>query len=215
MHQILLPLSAKYLNERNFGALNDLYQKSSITLFIVSGFIFLLIVLNINELYRIIPEEFSGGLFVVFIISITKLYDAILGSNNAILFNSDYYRMVLVMGVILVVLLVLLNMVFIPKFGINGSAIATFLAIFVYNTIKLIFVYRKFKIVAFTSNTLKIGALILANVLMFYFWEFPFNPFINIALKSTLIAVLYVFVIYRYNFSEDISAIIKRYLRLK
>jgi O-antigen/teichoic acid export membrane protein len=215
MHQILLPLSAKYLNERNFGALNDLYQKSSITLFIVSGFIFLLIVLNINELYRIIPEEFSGGLFVVFIISITKLYDAILGSNNAILFNSDYYRMVLVMGVILVVLLVLLNMVFIPKFGINGSAIATFLAIFVYNTIKLIFVYRKFKIVAFTSNTLKIGALILANVLMFYFWEFPFNPFINIVLKSTLIAVLYVFVIYRYNFSEDISAIIKRYLRLK
>ncbi|SFZ91706.1 Membrane protein involved in the export of O-antigen and teichoic acid [Flaviramulus basaltis] len=215
MHQILLPLSAKYLNEKNRVALEDLYKKSSLNLFIISGFIFLLIVLNINELYHIIPEEFSGGLFVVFIISISKLYDAVLGSNNAILFNSDYYRMVLVFGVILVILMVILNIVFIPMFGINGAAIATFLAIFVYNTIKLFFVYKKFKIFPFSVYTLKIGGLILISILLFYFWEFPFNPFINIALKSILITVLYAFVVYRFNFSEDITLLIKRYLKLK
>lgn len=215
MHQILLPLSAKYLNDKDFGSLEDLYKKSSLTLFVVSGFIFLFIILNIKQLYLIIPKEFSNGLFVVFIISLSKLYDTALGSNNAILFNSDYYRMVLIMGVVLVILMVFFNIVFIPMYGINGSAIATFLAVFIYNTIKLYFVYIKFKIKPFTINTLKICALIVVSTLLFYFWEFPFNPFINIALKSVLIAGLYIFVIYRFNFSEDITMLIKRYLRLK
>jgi O-antigen/teichoic acid export membrane protein len=212
MHQILLPLSAKYLNEKDFDALEDLYKRSSLNLFIISGFIFLLIVLNINQLYHIIPEEFSGGLLVVFMISAIKLYDNALGSNNAILFNSDYYRIVLVLGVILVVLMILLNILFIPIYGINGAGIATFIAVFIYNTIKLIFVYRKFKMYPFTRYTFKIGLLLVASVLLFYFWEFPFNPILNIALKSALVSILYLVVIYKYNFSEDISLVMKKYL---
>lgn len=215
MHQILMPLSAKYLNEKDFDALEDLYKKSSLNLFIVGGFIFLLIVLNINQLYHIIPEEFSGGLLVVFMISFTKLYDNALGSNNAILFNSDYYRIVLVLGVLLVILMILLNIVFIPMLGINGAGIATFLAVFIYNSIKLYFVYKKFKMVPFTATTLKIGVVLLISVLLFYFWEFPFHPIINIGLKSILIAMLYVFLVYRFNFSEDISLLLKKYLKLK
>lgn len=215
MHQILLPLSAKYLNERDFDALEDLYKKSSLNLFIVGGFIFLLIVLNINQLYYIIPKEFSVGLFVVFMISFTKLYDNALGSNNAILFNSDYYRMVLVLGVFLVVIMISLNIIFIPLFGINGAGIATFIAVFTYNSIKLFFVYKKFKMFPFTNVTLRIVLLLVVSVLLFYFWEFPFHPIINIGLKSLLITVLYSFIIYRFNFSEDISLLIKKYLKLK
>jgi len=215
MHQILLPLSAKYLNEQDFDALENLYKRSSLNLFIVGGFIFLLIVLNINQLYYIIPEEFSGGLLVVFMISIAKLYDNALGSNNAILFNSDYYRVVLVLGVFLVILMILLNIIFIPILGINGAGIATFLAIFTYNSIKLFFVYKKFKMFPFTKSTLRIGMLLLVSVLLFYFWEFPFHPIINIGLKSLLITAIYVFVVYRFDFSEDISILIKKYLKLK
>ena len=215
MHQILLPLSAKYLNERDFEALDDLYKRSSLNLFIVGGFIFLLIVLNINQLYLIIPEEFSVGLFVVFIISIAKLYDSLLGSNNAILFNSDYYRIVLVLGIILVILMVLLNIVFIPLLGINGAALATFLAVFFYNSIKLFFVYKKFKILPFTANTFKIGCFIFLGVVAFYFWDFPFHPIINIGLKSLLIGLVYLFFVYAFNFSEDISALINKLLKRK
>ena len=215
MHQILLPLSAKFLNDKNFDALEDLYKRSSLNLFIVGGFIFLLIVLNINQLYLIIPEEFSVGILVVFMISITKLYDNALGSNNAILFNSDYYRIVLVLGLFLVVLMVVLNIFFIPAFGINGAGIATFIAIFAYNTIKLFFVYKTFKMFPFTRFTLRIALLILVCVFLFYFWEFPFHPIVNITFKSMLIAALYGFVVYKFDFSEDISQVINKYLKLK
>jgi O-antigen/teichoic acid export membrane protein len=129
MHQIMMPLTAQYLNSKDYDALKDLYKRSSLNLLVVSGFIFLLIILNINQLYLILPKDFTGGLMVVVIISIAKLYDNALGNNNAILFNSDYYKMVLVFGVLLTVAAILFNLVFIPKYGINGSAIATFLAI--------------------------------------------------------------------------------------
>ena len=214
MHQLLMPITAKLLNEHDYGALEDLYKRSSLNLFIVGGFIFLLIVLNINQLYLIIPEEFKVGLYVVFMISVVKLYDSLLGSNNAILFNSDYYRMVLVLGVVLVIVMVVFNILFIPVFGINGAGLATFLAVFLYNSIKLYFVYSKFNILPFSAKTLQIGLFIAACVMLFYFWEFPLHPILNIALKSILITALYGFVVFKFKFSDDISELLKKYLKL-
>ncbi|WP_027126926.1 polysaccharide biosynthesis C-terminal domain-containing protein [Gelidibacter mesophilus] len=215
MQQILQPLTAQYLNEKNKVALEDLYVRSSQTLFIIGGLIFLLIVLNINALYDTIPPQFSGGLMVVFLISMAKLYDCLMGCNNVVLFNSDYYRMVLLFGVILTLLTIGLNMIFIPLYGINGSAFATFLAVCIYNTIKIYFVKQKFDMMPFTVNTLKVTLLIIAMVGLFYFWEFPFHPLMNIALKSMLITLMYVILIYWMNVSDDISGMIRKYLRVK
>lgn len=215
MHQIMMPLTAKYLNENDTLALEDLYKRSSMTLLVISGFIFLLIILNINELYRILPEEFTGGLFVVLIVSLAKLYDNSLGNNNAILFNSDYYRMVLFFGVLLAIMAIVLNVIFIPVYGIEGSAFATFLAIFVYNTIKIIFVKQKFNMQPFTLASLKIVLTLIALILVFYFWEFQFHPIINISLKSIIVGLMYFSLVYKLNVSEDISSQIKKYLKLK
>ncbi|GFZ84617.1 polysaccharide biosynthesis protein [Aquaticitalea lipolytica] len=215
MQQILQPLTAQYLNDNNKVALKDLYVRSSQTLFVIGGFIFLIIVLNINQLYELIPEEFSGGLIVVFLVGVAKLYDCLMGCNNVVLFNSDYYRVVLLFGVLLTILTVFLNMLFIPMFGINGSAFATFLAISIYNTIKIYFVKKKFNMMPFTIDTGKVCVLIIVSIVLFYFWEFPFHPIVNIALKTMLVTLLYVLVILKLNVSEDISLVIKKYLRLK
>jgi len=215
MQQILQPLTAQYLNAKNKVALEDLYVRSSQTLFIIGGLIFLLIVLNINSLYETIPPQFSGGLIVVFLVSMAKLYDCLMGCNNVVLFNSDYYRVVLLFGVILTILTVVLNMIFIPRFGINGSAFATVLAVSVYNTIKIYFVKRKFDMMPFTIDTGKVTLVIIALVGVFYFWDFPFHPLVNIALKSALITLAYVFIIFKMNVSDDITMMLKKYLRLK
>ncbi|WP_417875656.1 polysaccharide biosynthesis C-terminal domain-containing protein [Winogradskyella sediminis] len=214
MHQIMLPLTAKYLNEKDYASLEDLYKRSSLTLLVVSGFIILLIILNINQLYNLLPEEFTGGLFTVLIVSMAKLYDNSLGNNNAILFNSDYYRMVLLFGVLLAVMAIVLNAIFIPVFGIEGSAFATFLAVCIYNTIKIIFVKRKFNMLPFSKASLKIILTLIVLSITFYFWDFPFLPMVNIAIKSVVIGLIYAVVIYKLNVSEDISNQIKKYLKL-
>jgi nicotinamide riboside transporter PnuC len=81
--------------------------------------------------------------------------------------------------------------------------------------IKIIFVKQKFNMLPFTDSTLKIGLIILISILVFYFWEFHFHPILNIALKSIIMGLLYTIAIYRMNISEDISGIIKKYLKLK
>jgi len=214
MYQIVNPLTAKLLNEKNKVDLKILYQKSSLTLFIISGFIFLIIILNINELYKLINENYVDGLIVVFIIGLTKLLDSLLGNNNAILFNSDYYRMVLILGVFLAVLTVVLNMVFIPLYGINGAAFATFIAILIYNISKIVFVYYKFNMLPFSANTVKVILLLLVSLGVFYFWDFPFHPIINITFKSTLISISYGSLVYGFNLSDDISVLLNRIFRI-
>ncbi|MBT8377270.1 MAG: polysaccharide biosynthesis C-terminal domain-containing protein [Bacteroidia bacterium] len=214
MHQIMMPLTAIYLNDKNSVALKDLYIRSSLNLLIISGFIFLCIVLNINELYKILPVQFESGLYVVLIISLAKLYDNILGNNNAILFNSDYYRVIIYFGVLLALLTIAFNVVMIPKYGINGAAIATFLAIAIYNTLKVLYVKAKFKMQPINAKTLKVLFLIFLLGGLFYFWDFTFHPLLNIGLKTGLLTLIYLVVIFKLNISEDINNQLQKYLKL-
>ncbi|WP_054851120.1 polysaccharide biosynthesis C-terminal domain-containing protein [Olleya sp. ITB9] len=212
MHLITHPITAKLLNDKDKIGLNILYQKSSINLFIISGFIFLCIIININQLYLLIPDNYSEGFMVVLIIGLAKLSDSLTGNNNAILFNSDYYRMVLVFGVMLAILTVLLNYMFIPSFGLNGAAYASGIIIVLYNMVKLLFVYSKFKIQPFTISTLKTLVLIVVFGVALYFWEFSFNPILNIVLKTIILITAYGVSVYKFNLSEDISVIVKRFI---
>jgi len=211
LHQIISPVTAKLLNEKNYVELKELYQKSSLNLFIISGFIYLIIILNIHQLYLLIPEKFSGGLVIVFLIGISKLTDNLLGNNNAILFNSDYYRMVLLLGVFLVITTITLNIIFIPKYGITGSAFATFISVLAYNISKVLFVKYAFKITPFTLGSLKTLILILFCFVLFYYWDFPFHPIINIGLKSLLFSIIYGIIVYAFNFSDDVSSLLNRF----
>ena len=213
MHQITYPLTAEILNKKDQPALKSLYQKSSLTLFIASGILFVLIITNLNELFLVLPEEYRGGFIIVFLIGLTKVYDSLLGNNNAILYNSDYYRTLLGMGILLAVLVVLLNIWLIPTLGLNGAALATFIAIVIYNTIKLVYVKSKFNILPFTLETVKVFGLLLVLGSVFFFVTLPFHPIVNILLKSALTVILYLALLYRFKISEDVYGMLSRFLK--
>lgn len=213
MHQIVHPLTANMLNEKDKKGLEDLYKRSSLSLLVISAIIFILIIVNLNQLYALIPEEYQISTAIVLLISLVKLYDNMLGNNNSILFNSDYYRLVLGVGVVLAIIAFVFNMIFIPKFGIMGAAIATFLAFFIYNTSKIYIVIKKFKMHPFT---LKTGYILLFTGILtagFYYWEFPFHPIINILLKSLLVSLVYIGIAYKFNFSQDVNLLISKYTK--
>lgn len=208
MHQITYPITAKLMSENKHDELNDLYKKTSITLQIVGGLIFLGILVNINQLYLLLPKEYSGGIFVVFTIGLSKYFDLILGNNNAIIFNSKYYRTVLFLGVLLVTLTIILNMIFIPLYGLKGTAFATLISITLYSLSKLLFVVKKMRLFPFTQKTSVAFGILIVCFLGFYFWDFPFHPIINIALKSMLVTIVYLFASYKFKLSVNINEVI-------
>ena len=223
MTQIIAPITAQLLTDKRHDELNDLYKKSAINLQVIGGLIMLLIFVNIKEMYHLIPSEYGGGIMVVFLISISKFYDVMLGNNNSIIVNTHYYRTVLLFGVATVILMVILNMIFIPLYGIVGSAFATLLTVILYNTTKLIFVIKKMKLYPFTQKTVLSISILIVCFLMFYFWDFSFPPIsffnfplnhvFNIGLKSIILTALYTFLNYKLLVSEDINTVLNKYLK--
>jgi O-antigen/teichoic acid export membrane protein len=205
MHQIVYPITAKLMHENKYDELNDLYKKTSINLQLVGGFVMLCIFVNIGQLYEMVPKEYAGGIVVVFMIGLSKYFDLILGNNNAIIFNSKYYRMVLFLGLMLVFVTLILNMIFIPLYGIIGSAFATLLSITMYSLAKLMFVVKRMYLYPFTIKTVHSIAITFVLFVLFYFWQFPFHPIISIGLKSILVTVLYVYLNYKFVISIEIN----------
>lgn len=213
MHQIVYPITAKLMHENKHDEMDDLYKKTSINLQVVGGFVMLGIFVNINKLYEMVPPEYAGGILVVFMIGLSKYFDLILGNNNAIIFNTKYYRAVLFLGVLLVILTVGLNMIFIPIYGIIGSAFATLVSITLYSLAKLLFVVKRLHLYPFTKQTLYSIYLTLVLFLVFYFWDFSFHPLISIVLKSILVTISYVYFNYKFVISAEINQVIDQLLK--
>ncbi|WP_158977702.1 oligosaccharide flippase family protein [Cellulophaga sp. L1A9] len=215
MHQIVYPLTAEILTKNDTDSLKNLYHRSALTLFIISGLIYLLIILNLGDLYTLLSDDYSKGFSVVLLIGLAKVYDAVLGNNNAILYNSDYYKMLLILGVFLAIITILFNMWLIPEYELIGAAIASFSAIFIYNTLKIVFVKVRFGILPFSIAMFKVLLVLIVLGIAFYFITIPFHPILSIIIKSILIVVLYTWVLYRFKLSEDVSGVLHKFLKNK
>tara|TARA_R110002126_G_scaffold277560_2_gene423552 strand:+ start:38664 stop:40151 length:1488 start_codon:yes stop_codon:yes gene_type:complete len=225
MLNILQPLTSKTLNEDNLKEVGSLYKKSSINLLLISGFFFVIINSNIQQLFSLLPKEYAGGALVVFMISLLKLYNGFLGNNGAIINNSKFYKIVLPLSLAMAFSVYFLNKLFYYELdmGTDGLALATLIVIFVSNTFRLLFVKSKFSITPFTNKSFLMLIIIIVFYLLFNFWDFqvdhiyvfkfPVHPIINIALKSILITVLYLFLIIKLKISDDINTLFKRFYK--
>ena len=208
MAQILQPLIAKAINQKDLKEVHSLYKKSSINLFAISGLVFLLINLNISEMFALLPEKFRGGEWIVLFISIAKLYHMFLGGNGAIISNSKYYKILLPYGVAMAISVIVLNDYLIDLISIEGAALSTLLVVLVFNSVKLFYVKSKFDMYPFTSKTFPLLVLLVVFYALFMGWDFEFHPLLNIILKGAVIAVLYVVCLYKMKISVEINATI-------
>lgn len=210
MHQIAYPITAKLMSEGKFDELNDFYKRTSITLQIVGGLVFVGILVNVNQVYKLLPAGYSDGLFTVFVIGLSKYLDLILGNNNSIIFNSKYYKAVLFLGLFLAVIQVALNLYLIPIMLIDGAALATLISIALYSLAKLLFVVFRMKLFPFTKQTLYSFAILVAAFGLFYYWDFEFHPILNIGLKSVLVTVFFIGLHYALKVSPEVNSIIDK-----
>lgn len=213
MHQITYPVTAQLMHEEDREGINALYKKSSLSLLVVSLLVFLLILLNLEELYELLPESYRGGFWIIALIGAARVYDSFLGINSAILYNSRHYRTLLVMGVVLAVLTILLNSWLIPGYGIEGAALATFLALSLYNTAKLIFVKRAFHLVPWSRGTVLAIGLAVLTYFLFYWLHFPFHPILGIVAKSVLIGLFFMGIVLRLKLVPELGGILPKWLQ--
>lgn len=228
MGQILQPLTSKSINEDNNKETKSLYKKSSINLFLIGGLFFILVNCNVDELFKIMPNDnYAAGWLVVLLISSAKLFLMSLGNNGAIIQNSKFYKITMPVGVGMAFGVYYLNGFFYNdiEMGTNGLALATLLTVLFFSTFKLWFVKRKLKMFPFTKKTFKMLLIIILLFSVFYFWNFSvpefsiktfkIDPIVNILLKSILIIPVYLFVVVKFSISDQINNLVNRYIKLK
>ncbi|MDB4126673.1 oligosaccharide flippase family protein, partial [Flavobacteriales bacterium] len=151
---ISVPLLAKAWEEQDFMQIQTIYSKSSINQLIIGGLFFLCVWINIDAIFSILPEKFSHGKWVVLCIGLAQLFNVATGVNGAIIVNSKYYKYDLYTNLLLVVITLISNYLLIPKYGINGAAMATAFSVLLFNLIRLILIKLKMNLQPFSLKTL-------------------------------------------------------------
>ncbi|MDR3668254.1 MAG: oligosaccharide flippase family protein [Ignavibacteriaceae bacterium] len=208
LSQVLIPLVSEANKNLDKNKLNELYKKSSITQLIIGGLLFLLIWVNIENVFKLIPHGsvYSQGKWVVFIIGLGYLFDMTTGINQEIVGTSKYYKIDLMFYPFLGVIAIGANMFFIPKYGITGAAIATAFSIFLLNTIRFCFLYIVFKIQPFSFNTVKALSIFIFVIIITYYVPEIHNHFLyDIILKSFVLTTVFIFLVIFLKPSEDIN----------
>ena len=213
MFQIISPLVAKALNDDDTPTLIKLLKKSANNLLLVSGLLFLLINLNLNDFYAWVNlGDYTVALEVVLIVSMGKLFSMSLGCLNNIITNSKYYAYVFWFSTISAVLAVVLNLYLIQWYGIIGAAYATLMVIVLINFLKILLVQLRFKINPYSNKTFLSLGIVLLLYLTISEMSFDYAPFVALVLRSTLITVAFSLLAYLLRLTDDVQQFLVKIL---
>ena len=197
LDKIMVPKMADSWKRNDIADIQQMYYKSAKYLFLMGAFLFLMINLNIDSLFQLIPDkDYSLAKGVVLIISLGTLINMAAGNNDGILFTSSKYRVMIWMLLVVLIVAYFNYKIFIPLFGMEGAAIATALSAFLYNLMKYLMIWRFFHMQPFTANTLKVALVIILTGLSVYFVPSVHNPFADIAIRSSMIGIIFAGLIY-------------------
>ena len=190
--RVSAPLISEYWKRNDIGAIDSVYKRISSISLVIGMFGFLIVWINIYEIFKFLPDSFEDGIYIFFFLMLGKVIDAYFGLNGTIVVTSKKFKYDIVFTLILIVLVVLLNVLFIPLWGTIGAAISTSIAYVVYNLLRMIFIWYQYDLKPFTSHQLKVVVLGTFSLLLFYL--IPINvgvDWLNILVRSIILIVLF------------------------
>ncbi|MBO9732362.1 MAG: lipopolysaccharide biosynthesis protein [Chitinophaga sp.] len=201
-----LPVLAQAWKERDMKKIDEVYTKSSLLQLIYAMFIFLVIWLNIDNFFMLLPEGYSSGKYVVLYFGIARVIDMGTGLNSQVLATSRFWRYDLYSSIVLLAFSFPLNFYLINDFGLDGSGYAELISIFIFNLIRYLFIWIKFGLQPFNWDTVKALAISLVAYLACMWIPFIIHPFIDIAIRSALFVVIFASLILVFKVSGDINS---------
>jgi len=191
--------------------INKIYYKSSLIQLTIGLFLLVGIWGNIDNIIFIMTEKFEAGRYVVFFISIAYLCDMASGVGGTILVNSKKYRVHAVFTLILIALLIVTNLILIPKYHIVGAAIASLISKFIYNLIRFVYLKYRFKLQPYDYKSILVIVIAIAVYGLTYLIPDFSNFYIDIIIRSTAITLLFAVLIISLKVSEDINSSFNEY----
>ncbi|MEB2780637.1 polysaccharide biosynthesis C-terminal domain-containing protein [Algoriphagus sp. C2-6-M1] len=193
--QVVMPVISDHFTQGNYREINKLYKQVSNRQLYICLLLFIGIWSNLDALYYFIPngELYQTGKQVVVLIGLGKLFDVAFSVNSEILVFSKHYRFNLIATIGMSILIVMLNYLLIPLYGIEGAAMASVVVMFLFNLVKYMFLKIKLGFDPFSTDTVKILFVGMTAYIPGYLTFSSLSPIPNIILTSLLILGMYLF----------------------
>jgi O-antigen/teichoic acid export membrane protein len=210
LHSIATPIISESWKEKNYNNISTIYHKSTVTLLIAGLFVYLIAMLNINNLTQFLGAAYATVPSIVLIMGIAKLVDLGTGVNGQIISTSINWRFDFYTNVILTIISFPLNYFMIKNFGIIGAAFSNLIAISVFNFIRLFFIWKKYGWQPYSLKHIKILSVSLLIFGLVYMIPFVMNIYVDTIIRSILFTGLFIPAIYYIKVSEEINDMVEK-----
>ena len=213
---ISAPIAAQSMKEGRIDDANNLYKKVALHQLVIGGIIFLLLWINIDNIFSIIPNGhiYIAGKWVVFFIAISRLLSVTLDFGAQMISFSKYYYWTFPFAIIITVLGITTNLLLIPIFGITGAAISTLVTYIIGYTIQQFIIILKVKGNPFSKNIFKfLLLLVTAFGLNYLLPNWSENFIVDGLYRTIIVGGFTVVVLYKLKLSEEISLLITSALK--
>jgi O-antigen/teichoic acid export membrane protein len=226
LNAITQPHISQSVKNGDIAEVNKLSKNVSLHQLLIGSFIFFLIWINIDFIFQILPngEQYATGKMVVFILGFTGLIYSTVNVGNSVLGYSPFYYYSLIFTFLITAIAIILNNVLIPIWGINGAAMASFIAQLINFSLLLSLNWWKMKTSPFSFNQLKIVVIICLLFLLNWVWIIVITPLvskfavtelysciIDSILRSTIFTIAGIISVYYWKVSGEVNDIIKRH----
>jgi len=205
----LLKISSTHLAEawknNDIKNIYTIYQKTTINLFLIGTLLVVGLYINLDNIMVLLKGDYASGKYVIIFIALAFLSDMLSGTSGQILFTSKNYKYQSYLMILFVILIIGTNLLLIPKYGINGAAIATLASKVTINIIRFIVIYNSYKLQPY--NYKFIIVLLISAIVLIINYYIPKQSFfiVDIILRSSIVSIVYLFLSYFLNISEDIN----------
>ena len=197
--------------------------------FIAGTFVFFLVWINIDFIFDLLPngDIYRLGKWAVLILSLSRLVYSTLGVITTALSYSKYYYYSLIFTVLLAAMSIGLNEWWVPKWDINGGALANLVSYFIYFVLLLVFIKWKIGVMPLSKKLLPVAVVILALFGLNWLWSSALTPLletlfekpifgltIDALLKTAIFLVLGLIAIYKLKVSQSVNDLIDKGLEM-
>ena len=184
-----LPEFSKLMAENSFSKFKIFFRQIAELIFTISLPLFICLTIFSKDMLKLLyGQEFINGFMAIIILSFGLLINTLWGPASDALVGAGHTRALLVSTLCGCIANIILNILFIPLFGINGAALATSISMVISFSVTGIFNYHYFKIFPLNINYLSwaIFCLLLGIILAKIHLKFIFiyYPLFDIILKS-------------------------------
>ncbi len=214
MTRVSTPLVAEYWKERAIARIASIYERATTSNLVIGAGLFLLLWINIDNLFSFMPDEYSLGKTVFLYLGIARLFDMASGLNGVILITSKKYRWDILFTLGMVVMTILTNYWFIKMLGMTGAAMASMITIITYNLLRVIFVYYHFSIQPFRLKHIWVVVMLLAGTALSAVLRPATTPVIDIFIRSCVVGLFFSIPLYLLKVSPDLNQMVEKYARM-